>query len=215
MSAEPTALTEFEHDALVEVINIAVSHAAVSLRDMVGEEVHLSVPNLALVSRARAIELLGGQGARPLVAVHQQFDGEINGRALLIFPEAKSLELVRAIAGEAVSVDDIAELEHEALAETGNIILNSCLGTIANLLERNLRLSLPQVVRGAGAELIGTSADCVEEVVMFLHIDFSVLGRDLHGYIALLMDLPALAALRILLQDFIQRATGGLADADG
>jgi chemotaxis protein CheC len=39
-------------------------------------------------------------------------------------------------------------LEDEALAETGNIILNSWIATIANLLKQNLRMSLPLVVRG-------------------------------------------------------------------
>ena len=38
--------------------------------------------------------------------------------------------------------------EDEALAETGNIILNSWIATIANLLKQNLRMSLPLVVRG-------------------------------------------------------------------
>jgi chemotaxis protein CheC len=40
------------------------------------------------------------------------------------------------------------DLEDEALAATGNIIFNSWITTIANLLKQNLRMSLPLVVRG-------------------------------------------------------------------
>ena len=69
-----------------------------------------------------------------LVAVRQAFSGDISGRALLIFPEKNSLELVRAVAGEGLSLEDILELEHEALAEIGNMILNACMATMANLL---------------------------------------------------------------------------------
>ena len=69
----------------------------------------------------------------------------------MIFPEAQSLELVRAIVAGDHSLEDVIDLEQEALAETGNIILNACLATIANVLRRTMRMSLPSVLRGDGA----------------------------------------------------------------
>ena len=54
-----------------------------------GEQVHLSVPNVSLESRARAIAILAEREVSNLVAVHQIFEGDITGRALLIFPEKK------------------------------------------------------------------------------------------------------------------------------
>ena len=43
----PTVLTELELDALTELVNIGVSRAAASLREMVGrQQVILSVPNV-------------------------------------------------------------------------------------------------------------------------------------------------------------------------
>jgi chemotaxis protein CheC len=47
----------------------------------------------------------------------------------LIFLEASSLELMRAILGRQIALSEILDLEDEALAETGNIILNSWVGT--------------------------------------------------------------------------------------
>lgn len=52
-------------------------------------------------------------------------NGAFSGRALLIFPETNNLELVRAVVERQLSLDDIVDLEDKALAETGNIILNS------------------------------------------------------------------------------------------
>jgi chemotaxis protein CheC len=209
-------LTELELDALTELVNLGVSRAALSLREMVGEQVLLSVPNLSLVSREEAIAILRRSETSPLVAVHQVFEGDITGRALLLFPETKSLELVRAVTGGGLPLEDIIELEQEALAETGNIILNSCLATIANMLQRSLKMSLPEILRGESAVFFELEPPPPKgDVVMFLYINFAVRQRDIRGYIAMLMDMPSLTALQGLLGEFIERTTGGTAAEGG
>jgi chemotaxis protein CheC len=200
------ALSELELDALTELVNLGVSNAASSLRELVREEILLSVPKVVVVTRKEAIANLGARDSRPLVAVHQDFDGDLRGRALLIFPEAKSMELVRAIVGNDLSLEDIMELEQEALAETGNILLNACLATIANTLQRTLRISLPEVVRGQGTEFFDlTQSPNLGDSVIFIYINFSFRSRDLQGYIAMLLDLPSLAMLKSLLGVLIER----------
>ena len=209
----PTELTELELDALTELVNIGVSRAAASLREMVGEQVLLSVPTVRLVSRDEAVSILRERESSRLVAVHQVFEGDITGRVLLIFPETKSLELVRAVTGGELPLEDIIELEQEALAETGNIILNGCLGTIANMLQRSLKMSLPEILRGEAPALLEFAPPPESgDVVMFLYIDFAIAERDIRGYVAMLMDMPSLAALKTLLGEFIERETGGPAD---
>ena len=206
---QTTALSELELDALTELVNLGVSRAATSLREMVNEQVHLSVPNVRLLSRQDAIAILGEQEADRLVAVHQVFEGDITGRALLIFPETKSLELVRAVTGGDLPLEDIIELEQEALAETGNIILNGCLATMANMLQRSLKMSLPEILRGHGHDFFNLAPPPhAGDVVMFLYINFAVRERDITGYIAMLLDMPSLSALKGLLGEFIARTAG-------
>jgi chemotaxis protein CheC len=200
-------LDELEIDALTELVNIGVSRAAVGLRELVGEEVILSVPSVSVLSRAQAAQLVSQGTSDFLIAVRQAFQGEFSGRALLIFPEANSLELVRAVAGRHLSLDDIVELEQEALAEIGNIILNGCMGTIANLLRRSLTMSLPEIVRGKGEELFVLSPSGADDVVLFIRINFSIKGREISGYVAMVMDLTSLASLKSLVTEFIRRAT--------
>ena len=205
----PVVLDELEVDALTELVNLGISRAATSLADMVREEVTLTVPRVALLSRDEAVETLGERESANLVAVHQTFDGDITGRALLIFPEAKSLELVRAIVGGELSIEEIIELEQEALAETGNVILNGCLATIANQLERNLKISLPEVLHGESSDFFNLEPPPEHgDTVMLIYIDFSVRHRDIQGYIAMLLDMPSIAALRVLIQDLIRRTAG-------
>jgi chemotaxis protein CheC len=213
----PDVLNELELDAFTELVNIGVSRAAGSLRDMIGEQVHLSVPTVVMVSRAEAIEILQKSENEKLVAVHQIFEGDITGRVLLIFPEPKSLELVRAVTGGELTLEDIIELEQEAVAETGNIILNGCLSTIANLLQRSLKMSLPEILRGTAPEFFNLPPPPeAGDMAMFLYINFEVQHRDITGYIAMLMDLPSLEALKLILREFIERTTGEtVSNSDG
>lgn len=197
-------LSDIERDALAEVANMGVSRAAASLRQMVGEQVLLSVPAVSIVDRKAAAALVERGNAQRLVAVQQSFEGPFSGRALLIFPEAHSLELVRSIVGDEHSLEDVIDLEQEALAETGNIILNACLATIANVLRKTMRMSLPAVIRGDGAKMFDIeAAGSDDDLVLFLYIDFTVKKRDIRGFIALLMDLPSITALKKIVKDFI------------
>jgi len=209
MSGAAVVLSELEHDALTELVNIGVSRAAASLRNMVGEQVTLAVPSVEVVSRKAAATLIRERESGELVAVRQDFQGAFSGRALLIFPESNSLALVRAVTGDELEPADVLAMEGEALAETGNVVLNGCLATMANLLKRPLTMSLPQVLRGDGDLFFELSARADDQgVVLFLYINFSISGRDIRGYIAMLMDLPSLEALKVLIGEFIERVMG-------
>lgn len=209
MSADQILLDELERDALTEIVNIGVSRAASNLRKMIGEQVLLSVPSIDVVSQTRAARLISERETDDLVAVRQDFSGAFAGRALLIFPEEKSLELVRAVTHDELSAQEVLEMEHEALTETGNVILNSCLATMANMLRRSLTMTIPEVVRGDGATLFEVFEGAASDgLVLFLYIDFNVRQREIRGYIAMLMSLPSLALLKNLLTEFIERVIG-------
>ncbi|PWE52926.1 chemotaxis protein CheX [Metarhizobium album] len=206
MIADTTDLNELERDALTELVNIGVSRAAASLRKMVNKEVLLSVPSVEIVTRRSAASLIGQRESESLIAVQQQFDGPFSGRALLIFPQSNGLSLVRAIVGDEMQEAELLEMEDEALAETGNVILNGCLGSMANMLQHSLKMSLPDVRRGDSTLLFdahNSSRDA--SFVLFLYINFSVRERNIRGYIAMIMDLPSLEKLKQLISDFIER----------
>ena len=199
-------LDPLESDALTELVNIGVSRSALSLRELVGQQVLLSVPSLTVLTRRDAASQLSQSNSDLLVAVRQSFDGDFSGRALLIFHETNSLELVRAVAGSELSIEDILELEQEALAEIGNIILNGCMATVANLLERTLTISMPEVIRGNGFDFFDLKNSVEDDVVVFVSIHFSLKGREISGYVAMVMDLQSLSSLKQLVADYIKRA---------
>jgi chemotaxis protein CheC len=140
------------------------------------------------------------------VAVGQDFTGAFAGRALLIFPETNSLELVRAVLGKSISLKEVIDLQDEALAEVGNIILNSWVAAIANILKRSIPMSVPVVIRGGG-ESIFDAKEAAATFVLFLRVRFDISHLQMRGYVALLMEVPSIQELRSLVAEFVMDIT--------
>jgi hypothetical protein len=111
------------------------------------------------------------------------------------------------VAGERLSLEDILELEHEAFAEIGNIILNACIATVANLPRRSLSMSLPEIIRCTSQGLFDLGDSKADDVVLFVHINFSLKGHQVVGYVAMVMDFASLESLKELVTEFISRMT--------
>ncbi|MBA4501281.1 chemotaxis protein CheX [Marinobacterium marinum] len=182
-----------EHDLIVELMNLGVGRAAHALSQLVSDEVLLSVPRLEFISVPEAQQAFRNDLPPFLAGVMQNFEGFINGRAALLFPEARSLELVNAMIGEELSADEISELEHETLAELGNILLNHCLATLANQLQQQIKTDIPMAFSTSADDLSGTLELCQGDVnntlVMLVQIDFSLKTSALRGYLAFIIDL--------------------------
>ena len=87
MTDEFAFLSDLEVDALTELVNIGVSRAAASLRQMVGRQVVLSVPSIEVTSRQTAAALMAEREVGPLLAVSQDFEGAFRRPApCCIFP---------------------------------------------------------------------------------------------------------------------------------
>lgn len=183
---------ETQRDAVTEILNVAIGKAASSLSQLVEDEVQLSVPFVDFLTPSQAAARLEEEtGGGDSVAVRQHFDGRFYGDILLIFPEKRSLDLVRHMLGNHVPLEQLTELEREALLEVGNIILNACLGSLSNQLGMPVESSLPAYVRGRGSRILdlANAKGEDEEMVMFLHVDFSLLTKDVNGYLAFVMDI--------------------------
>ncbi len=201
-------LNEPQHDAITEIFNIGVGRAAATMSQMVNDEILLSVPSIKFLSRVEAARRLSGAPGKVVSGVVQRFSGCLNTNALLMFPEDKSLELVRLLVGDEIPLTEMSELEQEAMTEIGNIILNSCVGTLGNLFGCEFKSSLPSHRRGTFAELIDTesAASDGDDVVMLLFIDFTLEKNAIHGHMAFLMDVPSFQELTQHIDHFIGRS---------
>ena len=201
-------LSELQHDALVEIFNIGVGHATAAMSEIVNEEVTMSVPSITFLNRADAAEMLGNKERSRVCGVSQHYEGAFQTEAILMFPEDKSLDIVRLMVGESVPLKELTEMEQEAMSEIGNIILNSCVGTLANIFSQELSGSLPVYHVGTSEEILTSSGGLGDSIVLMLHIDFILEKHQIHGYVAFILDLSALQDLREQVDRYLAKVMG-------
>jgi chemotaxis protein CheC len=203
-------LSELELDALVELFNIGVGQAASAMSEIVNETVTMSVPSISFLTRSAAAKLLTTKstGSGRICGISQRYTGAFQTDAILMFPEEKSQQIVRLMVGETMPLEQLSQMEQEAMSEIGNILLNSCVGALANIFERELNGSLPDYRVGYSDELMA-SAGAPEAIVLMLHIEFTIERQQITGDVAFIMDLTALEDLKAHVDSYLARAMGG------
>lgn len=195
-------LTPLELDALAEIFNHGVGQAALALSELAGEEVQLSAPKVEELSKREVSEQLEARGANRICAVRQAFSGSVNTEALLMFPVEKSLQLVQLMVGDDVPLAHLSEMEQESLAEIGNILLNSVVASVADMLRIEFEGSLPQVEAGRASDVLYLGVD-LDDSVLSLQINFKIASRQIQGYLVFLLDVASSEALQKKITAFI------------
>ena len=198
-------LTELQEDALAELLNIGIGMASASFSEMVDDEVQLSVPSVEFISRSKLTDNLDVNDDENISVVKQDFRGTFWGSALLMFPGTDSLSLVRALTGNKIPLEDLTDMEQDVLAEIGNIVLNSCIGSLANVLGDHVESEIPVCINGTGAQIINSDDDenSGMEYVMLIRVDFSVPQKNILGYVGFVLDIESLQQLQQALDDYI------------
>lgn len=185
-------ITELQRDYITEVLNISMGSAAAVLSEMVNEEVSLSVPEVDFLQRNTAANKFDQTNAARMSGVTQSMKGALTGDALLMFPEEKTLSIVRILLGDTVPVESLTEMEQEAMCEIGNIILNAVVSSVADLLKKEIMSSLPRFIKGTGSEIFSLETCNNNDLVMFLKVDFGLESQSINGYVTLMLNVDSL-----------------------
>ena len=200
-------LSDIEQDALGESFNLALGQAAAVFADLVNEEIQLSVPTVEILEREALVkrleELTGTKTAQDLCCIAQHYvaGNAFDTDTLLLFPERGSLEIVRRMLGRTeIHLDQITELEQDALGEIGNIIINSCMSGLANILGTEVIGTLPGVQTIKPTNLLDDHPK--NEVILVAKIGMTMLTHDVTGYVLFIMDVPSLTAFMSSVRSF-------------
>ncbi|MCP4216563.1 MAG: chemotaxis protein CheC [bacterium] len=199
-------LSSLEIDALTEIVNIGVGRAASSLSDIIGEHIHLKVPNVDVLPLEELPKVLLSFKHVPHASVLQGFQGDFAGTSALVFPPESAARLVAALTGEDVGSPSLDSVRSGTLVEIGNIVINAILGTMGNMLDSSFVFSLPEY------RLINNIKDIVQTdrkqkgFIMLAEANFNISSLEINGFIFILFKLESINTLVSMLNASIDEA---------
>lgn len=136
--------TDIEIDALREFINTGTAHAATALSKLIDKPIKVNIPNLNIVPIPSVPEKLGG-AENPIVGLYFRMMGDISGSVLLFFPQETAQSLLESLmAGVAPGQKpEFDEIGVSALMELGNIMTNSYINALAQMMDGRILISVP------------------------------------------------------------------------
>jgi len=181
-----------QKDALTELINIGVGHAASTLNCLIDHKIRLTVPEIGFhdVQNVAADVQMEGD----VSSVSMGFQGDFNGNASLMFPVESARTLVAVLTGEDPQSAELDDLRAGTLAEVGNILLNGVMGSVSNMLQSTLDYTVPTYQESVLQEMLGYQK---AEAVLVARANFYIDALCVEGNIMLFFELES---FRYLLQ---------------
>jgi chemotaxis protein CheC len=186
-------MTAIQLDALKEVSNIGMGHAATALSQMIGQRIELRVPKVSVIEIGAVPEHLGGAETL-MVGITLQILGDARGSIMLLFPQESAHRLVCCLLQREERALVMSELTVSALKEVGNILASAYLSAIGNLLHRTLIPSVPMLaydMAGAVVDYVLIDLSMGGNLALMVETDFSgeaALGGQIRGHFFLMPD---------------------------
>lgn len=191
-------MTEEQLDALREVSNIGMGHAATALSQLMGKTITMSVPRILVMDIAQVPEVFGGAD-RMVVGIYLQILGNARGNILMIFPRENAIRLLeQVLPRERAKGALLTELEVSALKEVGNILASAYLNALGGMLKMTLIPSVPVLsfdMAGAVVDYVLIELAEVGDTSLMIETEFSSDGEAASGHFFLLPDPPSLEVI--------------------
>lgn len=184
-------LNENQLDALMEISNIGVGHAATALSQLLGVGVDIRVPRVAVLEIADVPDQIGGAD-RPVVGMFLKMLGDARGNMLIVYPRESADRLVSILLNkEPQKGAEYSEMALSALQEVGNILASAYLSALGTMLNISLICSTPSVSYDmAGAIIDYTLIELcrAEDKALLVETEFFIRGDEMKGNFFLLPD---------------------------
>jgi chemotaxis protein CheC len=186
-------LNNVQLDALKEISNIGMGHAATALSQMIGQTVTLRVPHVTITEISQVPEHLGG-AEKLMVGITLQILGDARGSIMLLFPQESAHRLLCSLLGYQGKTLIMDEMAVSALKEVGNILASAYLSALGRLLNKTLIPSVPLLaydMAGAVVDNVLIELSQSSDLALMVETDFAgEPGQDLaiKGHFFLLPD---------------------------
>ena len=193
--------TSEQIDALKELMNIGVGGGASVLNTMLNSHIRLQIPFVKLLSYDELKAELDTVGRERLASVNLLFKGMFSGNAKLVFRSGSALKLVTALTGEEPDAVDLDSILAGTLSEIGNIVLNSVMGSISNLLQLSLSYSVPNYIEGNVNALFDMDSTNLHADILLARTRFIIEEFNVEGDIVIFFEVGSFDKLLISLKE--------------
>ena len=131
-------------DTIKELFNIGVGRAAQTLSTMLNSFIQLEVPTVEIFVHPNYSELKKHFNLENVSAVTMDYKSSFSGSVFLMIPPESATVLVSALVNEEPGPISLDPVRAGTLCEVGNMIINSLMGSIANVLKETVNYSLPE-----------------------------------------------------------------------
>jgi len=179
-------------DALKEMVNIGVGHAAGVLNAMLNSRVQLHVPVVESMDFERLQAKILQLGRGSLSSVRIGFKGPFSGNASIVFPAEGAVKLVNVLTDIEVDSGSLNEMRISTLTEVGNIVLNGVMGAIGKELKLHVYYSLPLYLDNPFEVLLSSMQSQPGSSVVWVQTSFTVESESIIGDIILVFEVGSL-----------------------
>jgi chemotaxis protein CheC len=189
---------QYDHDALTELFNIGLHRAAASLSELTGQRIIVELPQLWVCpieeTHGRLMQLLDGE----LATVHQVFQGNVAGDAVLVLEYESAARLASLLTGGDVAIGGrLDQSAREVLSEVGNVILSSCLSAFGDMLHVVVSFSVPRIhVESLEGLLRSLHIDEVDvQYILLVATRFRLSEGEVGGYLMIAVGVASLSLI--------------------
>ena len=201
-------LTTHQSDALVELLNIGFGRAGASLSKLTGQRVLLEVPFVAMIPVAQLTASLGKMTEDQVASIHQVFSGPVAGDAMLLLDPVAAKTLKELLTNEPALPLELDATSRDVLTEVGNILLNACLGTFANLLNVPVAFSVPDIDLASLKSVVDkmlAGGDTLRYALV-VTAGFRLRDSEVTGYVVIVLTVQSLTRLLVAVDEWSRRS---------
>ncbi len=194
MAEELKDLVTGHVDVLREIASIGCGNAVTSLAKMLNKRINMSVPVVNLLDFKDIANSIGGAESL-IIGILVNISGEINGIMMFIVKLDTAHTLVNMLMGRNLSDSSrFTEIEFSALSEVGNILTSSYLSSLASLISKRIKPSIPYLAMDMANAILSVPAiefGKVGDKVLFIESVFKADNENVSGYFILVPDMPS------------------------
>jgi chemotaxis protein CheC len=127
--------------------------------------------------------------------VRQDFSGPFSGIAELVFPTDSASILAAMLTGEEPGTPDLDAVRIGTLSEVGNILINSVIGSIGNVLQQRLDYALPNYIEDTVENLLNSDDNNNDSMILLAQTQFTVEQLQIRGDIVLIFEVGSFDVL--------------------